>query len=126
LLWGYLRRTVYNGGIYRDITRGISLGCSLSPLMGALYLQPLDERMERLGVFYARFMDDWVVLAPTRWKLRAAIREVNEVMAECKVKQHPTKTYIGRICNVSIFWVMPFPRRDWALRPGAFGTWPRT
>jgi hypothetical protein len=22
--------------------------------MGALYLQPLDERMERLGVFYAR------------------------------------------------------------------------
>jgi hypothetical protein len=31
---------------------------SLSPLTGALYLQPLDERMERLGVFYARFMDD--------------------------------------------------------------------
>jgi len=65
LLWGYLRRTVYDGGIYRDITRSISLGCSLSPLMGALYLQPLDERMERLGVFYARFMDDWVVLALT-------------------------------------------------------------
>jgi len=79
--------------------RGISLGCSLSPLMGALYLQPLDERMERLGVFYARFMDDWVVLAPTRWKLRAAIREVNEVMARCKVKQHPAKTYIGRVGN---------------------------
>ena len=55
--------------------------------------------MERLGVFYARFMDDWVVLAPTRWKLRAAIREVNEVMAGCKVKQHPAKTYIGRVCN---------------------------
>ena len=55
--------------------------------------------MERLGVFYARFMDDWVVLAPTRWKLRAAIREVNEVMAGCKVKHHPAKTYIGRVCN---------------------------
>src|SRR5438045_9510338 len=79
--------------------RGISLGCSLSPLMGALYLQPLNERMERLGVFYARFMDDWVVLAPTRWKLRDAIREVNEVMARCKVKQHPAKTYIGRVRN---------------------------
>jgi endonuclease YncB( thermonuclease family) len=26
----------------------------------------------------------------------------------------------------SIFWAMPFPRRDWALRPGASGTWPRT
>ena len=30
LLWGYLRRTVYDGGIYPDITRGISLGCCLS------------------------------------------------------------------------------------------------
>ena len=42
------------------------LGCPLSPLMGALYLKRLDERMERTGLFYARFMDDWVVLAPRR------------------------------------------------------------
>src|SRR5205823_2798647 len=104
--------------------RGISLGCSLSPLMGALYLQPLDERMERLGVFYARFMDDWVVLAPTRWKLRAAIREVNEVMARCKVKQHPAKTYIGRVGRqwVRFFGLCLFPggigrcgQEHWAL-----------
>jgi len=78
--------------------------------MGALYLQPLDERMERLGAFYARFMDDWVVLAPTRWKLRAAIREVNEVMARCKVKQHPAKTYIGRVCNGFDFLGYAFSR----------------
>jgi hypothetical protein len=34
--------------------------------MGALFLQPLDERMEQLGLFYARYMDDIVVLAPSR------------------------------------------------------------
>ena len=34
----YLRRFVSDGGIYVDIERGISLGCPLSPLMGALYL----------------------------------------------------------------------------------------
>jgi len=71
--------------------RSISLGCSLSPLTGALSLQPLDERIERLGEFDGRFMDDWVVLAPTRWNLRAAIREVNEVMSGCKVKITPSK-----------------------------------
>ncbi len=68
LLWGYLRRYVSDGGKFIDITQGISLGCPLSPLMGALYLKPLDDRMAELGCFYARFMDDWVVLAPTRWK----------------------------------------------------------
>ncbi len=99
LLWSYLRRTVYDDGVYREIQRGISLGCSLSPLMGALYLQPLDERMERIGCFYARFMDDWVVLATSRWKLRTAIRETNEVLEALRLKQHPLKTTIGRTAD---------------------------
>jgi hypothetical protein len=44
-------------------------------------------------------MDDWVILAPTRWKLRAAIRLVNETLAELKLEQHPGKTFIGRVCR---------------------------
>ena len=52
--------------------------------------------MAETGLFYARFMDDWVILAPTRWKLRRAIRLVNETLAELKVEQHPDKTFIGR------------------------------
>jgi RNA-directed DNA polymerase len=97
LLRQYVRRTIYDGGLYEDVERGISLGCPLSPLMGAFYLRLLDERMERIGLPYARFMDDWVILAPTRWKLRAANRVVNETLAELKVEQHPDKTFIGRI-----------------------------
>ena len=115
--------------------------------MGALYLQRLDERIEATGLIYARFMDDWVILAPTRWKLRAAVpvrseirgtgtvfpakqrvnglsdladlyfvagkmsqspncvrwkrraavRIVNETLAELNVEQHPDKTFIGRV-----------------------------
>ncbi len=38
-----------------------------------------------------------MILAPTRWKLRAAIRLVNGTLAELKVEQHPDKTFIGRI-----------------------------
>ena len=93
----YVRRTIYDGGLYEDVERGIALGCPLSPLMGALYLNLLDERMEATGLTYARFMDDWVILAPTRWKLRAAIRLVNETLAELKLRQHPDKTFIGRV-----------------------------
>lgn len=50
-----------------------------------------------MGCCYVHYMDGWVVLAPTRWKLRAAIRNVNQVMAELRVRQHPDKTTIGRI-----------------------------
>ena len=67
------------------------------PLLGALYLQALDRRLERLGLFYVRFMDDWIVLAPTRWKLRGAIKVVNRTLAELKLEKHPDKTTIGRV-----------------------------
>ena len=64
--------------------------------LGALYLKALDDRMAETGLFYARFMDDWVILAPTRWKLRRAIRLVNETPVALKLAQHPDKTFIGR------------------------------
>jgi hypothetical protein len=65
--------------------------------MGALYLTLIYERMEATGLTSPRFMDDWVVLAPTHWKLRAAIRLVNETLAELKLQQRRDKTFIGRI-----------------------------
>ena len=34
-----------DGGRYEDVTVGIGLGCPLSPLMGALYLTPVDDAM---------------------------------------------------------------------------------
>jgi hypothetical protein len=42
-------------------------------------------------------MDDWVILAPSRWKLRRAIRIVNQLLSELKIEQHPDKTTIGPI-----------------------------
>ena len=41
-------------------------------------------------------MDDWIVFAPTRWKLRKVIRITNHVLNQLKVWQHPDKTFIGR------------------------------
>jgi hypothetical protein len=93
----YLRRTVDQDCLYTTVTCGISLGCPLSPLMAALYLEPLDRRLEASGLTYARFMDDWVILAPTRWSLRRAVRMVNQTLRELRVEQHPDKTFIGRI-----------------------------
>ena len=93
----YLQRFVSEGGVYTDIQQGISLGCPLSPLMGALYLKPLDDLMAQMGCFYVRYMDDWVVLAQTRWALRRAIKATNQVLDELLVEKHPDKTFIGRI-----------------------------
>ena len=97
LLWQVMRRTVTWGGLYRDCKRGISRGCPLSPLLGALFLHELDSAMEQQGLFYVRYMDDILVLAPTRWKLRRAVKTVNRHLGALAMEKHPAKTFIGRI-----------------------------
>jgi retron-type reverse transcriptase len=96
LTWQYLKRTVYDGGNYYDRELGISLGCPLSPLMAAVYLQPLDEAFEGKEWFYARFTDDWVIIVPTRWKLNFAVKKVNQILNQHKLTKADDKTFIGR------------------------------
>ena len=96
LLWQYLKYTTTYGGLYWENNRGISLGCALSPWIGALYLVALDRAMAKLPVVYQRFMDDWVILAKTRWQLKKAISIMNQLLEKLKLKQHPDKTFIGR------------------------------
>ncbi len=80
--------------------RGIVAGGAISPLLGALYLSPLDQAMlsEEIchGIRYQRFMDDFVIFATTRHRLRAALKKMYQVIKILKLAVHPGKRYIGR------------------------------
>jgi RNA-directed DNA polymerase len=80
---------------------GMVASGGLSPLLGALYLTPLDRRMDRLCkrkklVHYVRYMDDIVLLARTRWQLRRAIAALHEEIAALGLHLHRVKRFIGR------------------------------
>ena len=42
-------------------------------------------------------MDDIIVLAPTRWKLRRVVKTLNRELHALQLEKHPDKTFIGRI-----------------------------
>jgi hypothetical protein len=90
-------RVAERGGLFFEHRRGIPLGCPLSPLLGASFLDELDQRLEATGLFFVRYMDDVIVLAPTRHKLRRAVKVVNETFDELGLAKHPDKTFIGRV-----------------------------
>jgi RNA-directed DNA polymerase len=94
-----LRRCAEWGGLYRDHRQGITLGSPLSPILGAFFLTEVDEALGCLGLFSVRDMDDILVLAPTRWKLRQAVKVVNQVLASLRLAKHPDKTCIGSIAK---------------------------
>jgi hypothetical protein len=65
--------------------------------MGAFFVHKLDERMQRTRPFFVRFMYDVLVLAPTRWKIRKAVKMGNGILGSLGLEKHPDKTFIGRV-----------------------------
>lgn len=100
LITQYVHYTVEDGGTFHTPEKGISRSCPLSPLMGALYLQEMDthfgQEAEKGTMYYARYMDDIVVLTHSRWQLRKHVRILNRFLSEKTLCQHPDKTFIGR------------------------------
>lgn len=80
-------------GEYNLIEIGISKGCPLSPLMGALILRSLDQIVS-CKYFYVRYMDDWLIMAKTRGQLRLVVKDMHKVMYKLKFKLALDKTYI--------------------------------
>ena len=101
LLVQYMRRTEEYGGTFCDITHGIPGGCSLSPLMGAFHLHAMDMAIttRHAKCFYIRYMDDILILAPSRWQLRRAIATMNQQLEALGLVQHPDKTTIGPLAR---------------------------
>ncbi|WP_260776023.1 reverse transcriptase domain-containing protein [Salmonella enterica] len=55
-------------------------GSALSPLLAAFHLTETDNVFSRnRHVTYARYMDDFLILSPTRWHLRRAVRMLNRL-----------------------------------------------
>ncbi len=81
---------------------GIVAGGALSPLLGAVYLSPLDKAMEKLclkkKIYYIRYMDDIVVLAKSRWDLKRSLKALYRCVTQLKLTLHTDKKrFIGRI-----------------------------
>jgi RNA-directed DNA polymerase len=96
LIAQYLNHCEILNGEHRLVDRGISKGCPLSPLMGAIILKSLDASIPK-EAFYARYMDDWVILLRTRGQTRRVVKKMHHIMAQLGFDLAPDKTFIGRI-----------------------------
>lgn len=102
ILWNLFRQYLYyrieDGGEIETPKVGIAWSCSLSPLVGASLLYHYDGDFgQREGIYYARYMDDFMVFAKICWHLRRSIQRLNEYMDIGGFEVHPDKTYIDRI-----------------------------
>lgn len=74
--------------------KGVSQGSPMSPLLANLYLDALDETIEKKGIRIVRFADDFVVLAKKRASAEAALAHVREVLGAHGLEMHEEGTRI--------------------------------
>jgi retron-type reverse transcriptase len=60
---------------------GVAQGSALSPLIGNILLRDFDQQLNGRGVTCIRYIDDFVLLAPTRDKALAAFRSARKILA---------------------------------------------
>lgn len=98
LIEQYLYYSVEDGGEIFTPQQGICRGCALSPLIGASYLHHVDSYFAaQEGTFYARYMDDFVLLTRTRWQLRRCVKRLHAFFNLSGFETHPDKTQLGRV-----------------------------
>lgn len=76
--------------------------CALSPLIGGSLLYHIDHHFREISpddVFYVRYMDDFLLLARTRWQLRRGIAQLAKYLELSGFERHPEKTQTGRLEN---------------------------
>ncbi|HGM5414922.1 TPA: reverse transcriptase domain-containing protein [Serratia marcescens] len=98
LIEQYLYYSVEDGGEIFTPQHGICRGCALSPLIGASLLHHVDSYFAaQEGTYYARYMDDFVLLTRTRWHLKRYVKRLHGFFNLGGFETHPDKTQLGRI-----------------------------
>lgn len=97
LIQQYVYYSVEEGGEFYSPEHGICRGCALSPLIGAALLYHVDNCFTaRPGIFYTRYMDDFLFFTRTRHQLRACIKALYTFFDDGGFERHPDKTQTGR------------------------------
>jgi RNA-directed DNA polymerase len=76
--------------------RGLPQGMVLSPFLCNLHLHPLDCELERRGIRFVRFADDFVLLARSEKEAHAALQVADRRLRSLGLELHPDKTRVVR------------------------------
>jgi RNA-directed DNA polymerase len=82
LIGRYLRAGVMVEGVLQSSPEGTPQGGPLSPLLANILLDDLDKEMERRGLPFVRYADDFAIFTKTRRAAERVFRGVNRYLTK--------------------------------------------
>jgi RNA-directed DNA polymerase len=98
LIGKYLRRGAMVGGLVEASVEGTPQGGPLSPLLANIYLDALDQELERRGHTFCRYADDCNIYVGSQAAAERTLESITTWIAEhLRLKVNPAKSGTGRV-----------------------------
>lgn len=92
----FLRAGVMENGLFKPTTVGTPQGGVISPLLANIALNSMDWMLDRQGVRFVRYADDFVVLCRNKSQAEEALAKVGHYLnEELGLRLSPEKTHIA-------------------------------
>jgi RNA-directed DNA polymerase len=78
---------------------GVAQGNSLSPLLGNIYLADFDSQLNDGGIRCIRYIDDFLLLAPTRAAAEKSLSRAVSILSDLGLEISAEKTQVGAVSD---------------------------
>lgn len=97
LIGRYLRCGVMMNGVVHEVAEGTPQGGPLSPLLANIYLDALDQELERRGLAFSRYADDCNIYVSSPRAAERVLASITEwIQKNLRLEVNATKSGIGR------------------------------
>jgi group II intron reverse transcriptase/maturase len=117
LIEKFLRAGVMENGVFKPTTVGTPQGGVVSPLLANIVLNHLDWTLHQHGYRFVRYVDDFVVLTPSKPQAKEALALVSQTLQELGLQLSPEKTKITTYGKGYSFLGFVLSSRSRRMRP---------
>lgn len=124
----YVCYAIEDDGVIHSPLKGICHGGALSPLISASVLYHIDNHFEQrcgAGFWFARYMDDFLILSEKRWPVKHAISWLQTQFDLEGVRSVSDKTVVGRVDNGFDWLGVRFDSHGKRIAPEAIASYQR-
>jgi group II intron reverse transcriptase/maturase len=114
LVQKFLTAGVLEDGVVQSTTLGTPQGGVLSPLLANIALNFLDWHLDRLGLHFVRYADDFVVLCQTEHQAKEAQTQIEQFLGTLGLSLSPTKTKVTTFMKGFTF--LGFDVTSWSVK----------
>jgi len=117
LIEKFLRAGVMENGVFKPTTVGTPQGGVISPLLANIVLNHLDWQLDKLGLRFVRYADDFVVLCQTKAQAEEAKTQVTHILNQLGLQLSAEKTRVTTYGKGYSFLGFVISSRSKRMRP---------